>query len=141
MDNDTILLLNETKSEQELEFLFALKALKANPSLLENAFTFEKLVYVLNKQKPNVTHLEPPNILMIAKAIDFLKKDDPDIEFHREIAMYIACIAHEEGWIKLPEILSFADSQLALLTVEHELDEEQKALQDLKHKAVKMYLA
>lgn len=141
MDNETILLINETKSEDELELIFALKALKENSLILENAFTFEKIVYVLNKIKPNVTYLELPNILMIAKAVQYLNKNYNDnIEWHPEIKMYIAYIAKEEGWVKLPKILSFADHELSLLNINIELDEEQKILQDLKHKAVEMYL-
>lgn len=140
MDNETLLLLNEKKSEQEMEFLFALKALKENTQMLDNAFVFEKMVYVLNHMKPNVTQLEPPNILMVAKAVDYLNKNFGKIDFHQEIKMYIAHIAFDEGWFTLPDVLSFAENQLDLLHVKIELDEEQKALQDLKHKAVAMYL-
>ena len=42
LDNDTIRILAPQKSEAEAEELFALKAITANPGLLNNPFVFEK---------------------------------------------------------------------------------------------------
>jgi hypothetical protein len=141
LDNESILLISEGKySEQELEKIFALKALKENPGILGNAFTFEKLVYVLNGLKPNVMMLEPPTILHIAKAIKFLQNEFLDHKWHPEIKQYIAHVAYEEGWFTLPEILLFAQNELNSLHQNIELDEEQKEIQKLKHLAIEKYL-
>lgn len=142
LDNETILLINNEKlNENQLEKLFALKALKENPSILDNVFSFEKLVYVLNDIKPNIDFFEPPTILHIAKAIKFLSEQYPDHQWHFEINQYIAHIAHEEGWVSLPAILSFAQDALKELHKNTEFDEEQLKIQNLKHKAVEKYLS
>lgn len=143
LDNETILLINEKLNESQLERIFALKALKENPLILDNVFTFEKLVYVLNDIKPNVDFFEPPTILHIAKAIKFLLEEYPDHKWHFEINQYIAHIAHEEGWVILPTVLSFVQEALTELqkNKEIELDAEQLKIQELKHKAVEKYLS
>lgn len=142
MDNESIILLSEGKhSEQELEKIFALKALQENPGILGNAFTFEKLCYVLNDLKPNITALEPPTILHIVKAVQFLEKQFPDHNWHPEIKQYIAYVAHEEGWVKLPSLLLFAQHELDMLHQNLDLDDDQKKLQELKHLAVDKYLS
>jgi len=142
MDNESIILLSEGKhSEQELEKIFALKALQENPGILGNAFTFEKLCYVLNDLKPNITALEPPTTLHLAKAIQFLEKEYPKHNWHPEIKQYIAAISWEEGWVTLPGLLSFAQHELDMLHQNLELDEDQKKLQELKHLAVDKYLS
>lgn len=141
MDNESVVLINEKLTELQLEKLFALKALRENPGILGNVFSFEKLVYVLNGCKPNVDVLEPPTILHVAKAIQFLNKNYSDnLDWHTEIKKYIACIAHDEGWHTLPEILNFAQNDLDELQKNVELDAEQQKFQELKHKAVKEYL-
>jgi hypothetical protein len=141
MDNETIILLSEgAHSEQQLEKIFALKALQENPGILGNAFTFEKLCYVLNDLKPNVIALEPPTILHIAKAVQFLEKQFPNHNWHPEIKQYIAAIAWEEGWVSLPGLLSFAQHELDMLHQNLDLDDDQKQLQTLKHEAVERYL-
>jgi hypothetical protein len=143
MDNETIVLINDNKlSEQELEKVFALKALQENPGILGNVFAFEKLCYVLNNLKPNTTALQPPTILHLAKAIQFLQKEYPEHHWHREVKEYIAQIALDEGWYLLPSILNFAQKELdAISYKKEELDEDQKKLQELKHLAVNKYLA
>lgn len=146
MDNETIILINDGKlSENQLEKTFALKALLNNPGILGNIFSFEKLVYVLNNMKPNVETFEPPTILHIAKAIQHLNLHyfhdlDIDKNWHPEIKRYIAYLAQEEGWVYLPEILKFAQEDLNEISHAVELDEEQKQVQELKHKAVQKYL-
>lgn len=142
MDNETIVLINDNKlSELKLERLFALKALKENISLLDNVFTFEKLCYVFNNLKANVETIELANILMIAKAIKTLKNLNYNHEWNNEIKQYIAHIAHSEGWLQLPEILSFAQDALKdLHQHEDELNSDQIKLQELKHKALATYI-
>ena len=136
-DNETLYLeLHKTKSEQELEKLFALKALKDNPLILENVLSFEKLCYALNHIKGNFNAFEPASLLMIAKTI----KDINHKDFNNEIKQYIAHIAWSEGWINLPEILSFSQNELDSLNNKHELDEEQKQIQAMKHNALDQYL-
>lgn len=141
-DNETILLLNEGKySELDLEKMFALKAFNGNRTLFEsNWFAFEKLCNVLNDIKPNVNIMEPITLLQAAKAIKEIKKYCKDFNPEQEIRQYIANIAHEEGWYKLPEVLNFAQSELNMLQQNIELDEEQKKIQQLKHIAVEKYL-
>jgi hypothetical protein len=140
-DNEAILLVNENKlSETELETLFALKALKAHPEILDSVLYFEKLVYVLNKLKPNTWSFEPVSILHLCKAFVFFHKEYPDKVWDREIVEYIAHIAYDEGWMTLPSNLIFAQNSLDLLGNRVTLDEEQLELQKLKHQAVEMYL-
>lgn len=137
MDNETIILINDGKlSETQLERVFALRALKANPGLLGNVFSFEKLVYVLNGVKPNVEIFDPPTILHIAKAVRSLGEQ----EWHTEVKKYIAHLAKDEGWVYLPEVLSFAQPELNEISHSVELDEEQKQVQNMKHQAVEKYL-
>jgi hypothetical protein len=138
MLNDTAVLINDGKlSEIQLEKIFALKALKSNPGLLGNVFSFEKLVYVLNGVKPNVDIFDPPTILHIAKALHILGIKE---EWHTEIKKYIAHLAKEEGWVYLPKVLDFAQPELDEISHSVELDEEQKAIQKLKHQAIEKYL-
>jgi hypothetical protein len=137
MENDTIVLINDGKlTETQLERIFALRALKNNPEILENVFTFEKLVYVMNGLKPNVDIFDPPTILHIAKAVHELHLTDLNFE----IRMFIAHIAFDEGWVTLPKVLSFAQPELDELSNEIELDEDQQAMQNMKHKAIEKYL-
>ncbi len=136
IDNETIVLLNEGRlSELELEKQFALNALKHNPGMLSNSTTFEKLCFVLNDIKPNMETFEPPCILVIAKALQTLKHD-----WNNEIVQYVAHIAHEEGWHRLPDNLRFAEEALKELQEEIDLDEDEQKMQELKHVAVKKYL-
>lgn len=142
LDNETILLFNNNElSEDKLEKIFALKALNENKSLFENNwFAFEKLSNVLNDIKPNINILEPISILQASKAIKILTSK---FEFSpgQEVRQYIAYIAHEEGWTKLPDILNLCQNELDLLQPQNiELDDEQMKIQNLKHMAVKKYL-
>ena len=137
LENDTIILLNEGRlNENQLEKIFALRALKSNPGILGNIFTFEKLVYVLNGFKPNVDILEPSTILHITKAVKLLGEQN----WHREVKKYIAVLAFEEGWVKLPDILKFAQDDLDEISNKVELDEDQAKVQHLKHLAVERYI-
>jgi len=138
LDNETIVLISgDRATELELEKHFALKALRHNPGILSNVTTFEKLCFVLNDIKPNMETFEPPCILVITKALHELEKHP---EWNNEIKQFIALIAMEEGWCKLPGILSFAQEALDDLQEDCELDEEQNKVQTLKHMAVKRYL-
>jgi hypothetical protein len=138
VENETIVLINEGRlSELELEKAFALNALKHNPGILSNPITFEKLCFVLNDIKPNMETFEPPSILVVAKAVKELGYDK---EWSNEIKYFIAFLAMEEGWVHLPSILEFAQEALNDIQEEIELDEEQIQIQELKHKAIKMYL-
>ena len=142
-DNETIALIADDRfDEGKLEKMFALKAFKANPYILENAFIFEKFVYACNGLKSNATTFEPASILQICKAIDTVKKERPHYLWNNEVIWYIAHIAHDEGWVSpLPDILSFANSALKELERFHgELTPEQQKMQELKHLAIKMYL-
>ena len=141
MDNESVVLINNNDlSELKLERYFALKALQANPGILENFHTFGMLVYVLNDLKPNPDVWEPPTSLMICKAVDFLNKNfNPS--YSREVIEYIAFIFHNEGWVDMPEVINFAASELkALQPQDLELSEEAKEIQHFKHMAVKEYL-
>ena len=74
-------------SENELEKLFALKALKNNSGILDNVHTFSKLMEVFNNLKPTVNSFEPINLLVIAKGIKTLGPQEH--EWHPEIKKYI----------------------------------------------------
>ena len=132
--------LAKTHSEEKLEQLFALKALKGNPAILKNPFAFEKLCYALNGVKANFNSVEPASILMIAKAVKYILDEVKDPDWNNEIKQYVAHVAHDEGWIKLPKLLSFAQAELDDVNVKIELDDEQKKIQGLKHEALERYL-
>ena len=122
MDNETIILLNPDMSDEDLEELFAIKALIINPNaILQNCMAFEKFVFAVNKIIPNVDAVDIPNVLMIAyavkKAEEVLKRkllfEEP--ADHTTI-VYVANICWDEGWVILPNILHFAQHQLDKLT-------------------------
>ena len=140
MDNETIVLIDDGKTpEAKLERLFALKAIKHNPELLDNPMVFEKLCFVFNDIKPNMESFEPPCILVIAKAMQILGQIKTS--WNNEITQYVAHIAQEENWVRLPDILIFAQEALEDLQSDYGiLDEDQKLMQSLKHNAVKHYL-
>ena len=142
-DNETIAFIANGRFEEgKLEKMFALKAFKSNPYILENAFIFEKFVYACNELKSSAESFEPASILQICKAIDIVKKERPHFLWNNEVIWYIAHIAHNEGWVApLPDILSFVNSALKELErFQGELTPEQQKMQELKHLAVKMYL-
>lgn len=137
IENETLRLLLPHKNEAEVEEFYAMQAMKANPALLDNAFTFEKFCYALNHTKPNFEVFEPATILHIAKAVSKI----PEHNWNNEIKQYVAHVAWEEGWVKLPDILNFAQNELdALHPGNFELNEDQLKIQELKHLAVERYL-
>jgi len=140
VDNDTLRLILPKRSEEDMEYFFAEKAVKNNPAILDGVVAFEKVCYALNKLKPNFETFEPLPIICIAKAVSILNGIVPDWKPNSEISRYIAYIAHDEGWFKPPNYLSFAAEELNKLNAVHELDEEQRKLQELKHEAVKKYV-
>jgi len=142
MDNETLLLALPDKSEAEMERFFAEKAIRENPeAVLSSVVPFEKAVYVFNDLKPNFTTFEPLNTLCNAKAVHEIKKILPDWEFNSEINYYLAYIAWGEGWVKMPDVLSFAQTELDKIAPAHqELDEEQKKFQMLRHAAAEKYM-
>lgn len=124
-DNETIILNNPNLSSEELEELFAIKALVVNPNaVLQNVMGFEKFCFAVNGIIPNVEVVDIPNLLMVAYAVQkseqVLKRKLVLIEpaDHMTIC-YIANIAWDEGWVVLPSILSFAQKELNKLTTNH----------------------
>ena len=114
LDNDTIALEYADKlSREELEKLFAIKAVVSNPSIVNNVMVFEKLCLALNGVIPSFEHVEMPNTLMVCGALKVLKDNDIDIKNLSEtVKKYIACIAFDDGFVVLPEIAKFAQSFL-----------------------------
>lgn len=122
MDNETIILTNPDMSDEDLEELFAIKALVVNPDMvLTNVMAFEKFCWAVNKIIPNIEAFDPPNVLMIAYAVkraeEVLHRKLLFIEPHEHTTIvYIANICWDEGWVILPNILHFAQHQLDKLT-------------------------
>lgn len=140
MDNETAVIINnEKRSEADLEKYFALKALRDNPAILENVLSFQNLAYVLCGLKPNVDAWEPSNILILTKAAKELKRLGYEV-YNNEIKQYIAHIGHSEGWLVLPDDLLFAQDALKDLQMHDSIDDDQAAIQRLKHKAVDKFL-
>ena len=122
MDNETLILLHPNSTDEELEELFAIKALiKNEQGILQNVMAFEKFCFAVNTIIPNPEVVDIPNVLMIAYAVKkaekvlnkkllFLEPAD-----HTTI-VYIANVAFDEGWVLLPDILYFAQHQLDKLT-------------------------
>lgn len=121
-DNETIILLNPNLPSEELEELFAIKALVNNPNaILQNIMAFSSFCLAVNGIIPNPESVEIPNLLMVCGAVYkaekalnkkllFLEPAD-----HQTIT-YIANIAFDEGWVILPDILKFAQKELNKLT-------------------------
>ena len=122
MDNETIILNNPSLTDEQFEELFAMKALAINPNaIITNVMAFEKFCFAVNGIIPNPEAVDIPNVLMIAGAIQkiesFLNKkltfSEPS---EHTVACYIAHVAFDEGWVILPNILSFAQNELNKLT-------------------------
>lgn len=124
-DNETIILNNPSLSEEELEELFACKALVGNPTgVLQNVMAFEKFCFAVNGIIPNPESVDVPNVLMIAAAIQKAQKLLDKKELFTEVSdhntvCYIAHVAFDEGWVILPTILSFAQKELDKLTSDY----------------------
>jgi hypothetical protein len=121
-DNETVILNNPGTSDQDLEELFAIKALIHNPDMiLGNILAFEKFCWAVNGITSSPEIFDPPNLLMVAYAIkkaeEVLHKKLLFIEPHEHTTLvFIANIAYNEGWVVLPSVLSFAQHQLNKLT-------------------------
>jgi hypothetical protein len=117
-DNETIILNNPGTSDQDLEELFAIKALINNPNaVLQNVMGFEKFCFSVNGLTPSPEIMDVPNLLMVTYAV---KKAEEVL--HRKLVLiepadhfticYIAMIAYDEGWVILPGLLHFAQKEL-----------------------------
>ena len=121
-DNETIILNNPGTSDQDLEELFAIKALINNPNaILQNVVAFEKFCFAVNGLIPDPEVMDIPNVLMVAYAVkkieEVLKKKLILIEPADHFTIcYIANVAYDEGWVILPELLHFAQHELDKLT-------------------------
>jgi hypothetical protein len=121
-DNETIILNNPDLSDEELEKVFAIKALIHNRNaVLQNVMAWEKFCFAVNDIIPDPEAVDIPNVLMVAYAVKkaeevlhtkLLFEEPAD---HSTI-VYIANIAFYDGWVLLPTILSFAQHQLDKLT-------------------------
>ena len=141
LQNETIAYQNSKLTESELEELFAIKAVINNHGILDNPFLFEKICHAVNHQHNNFDTVSPATILMIAKAVKIIQGHIKNVTWNNEIKWYIACEAFEEGWIKLPVVLSFAQPELDKLACKYtDHTEEVNQLQKLKHDAVEKYL-
>ena len=121
-DNETIILNNPHLKDEELEELFAIKALVINPNaIIQNVMAFEKFCFAVNGIIPNPEAVDIPNVLMVAYAVKkaeevlgrkllFTEPSD------HTCIVYIANIGFYDGWILFPKILSFAQHQLDKLT-------------------------
>jgi hypothetical protein len=118
MDNETIILLHPDLPDEDLEELFATKALYNNPNaILQNVMAFEKFCFAVNGEIPNPDAVDIPNVLMMACAVKKAEKI-----LHRKLLfsepadhttiVYIAHVAFDEGWVILPDILQFAQHEL-----------------------------
>jgi hypothetical protein len=120
-DNETIILNNPDLSDEELEELFALKALHHNYDVITNVMAFEKFVFAVNGIIPNFERVDIPNLLMVASALKKaervlqrqLKFEEPN---EHTTKVYIAHIAHEDGFVIMPRCLSFAQEELNKIT-------------------------
>lgn len=122
LDNETIILNNPDASDEELEKIFAIKALVGNPAgVLQNVMGWEKFCFAVNNIIPNPEAVDIPNVLMIAHAVQEAEQvlnkkllfNEPTE--HMTI-VYIATVAFDEGWVILPRILNFAQNELNKLT-------------------------
>ena len=124
-DNETLILNNPNSTDEELEELFAIKALIINPQMiLSNVMAFNNFCWAVNDIIPNVEAFDPPNLLMVAHAIqkieEVLGKKPLFLEPHEHTTIvFIANIGFDEGWVILPSILYFAQKELDKLTSDY----------------------
>jgi hypothetical protein len=124
-DNETLILNHSEMSDQDLEELFAMKALLVNPNgILQSVPGFEKFCFAVNGFIPNPETVDIPNVLMIAHAVDKAEKAlNRKLLFtepaDHTVIVYIAHILYDEGWIIAPKILHFAQVQLDKLTSDY----------------------
>lgn len=122
MDNETIALNHPEMSDQDLEEVFACKALAVNPNaILQNVRGFEMFTFAVNGIIPNEEAVDIPNVLMLAYAVKkaeqvlgkkLLFSEPAD----HTVIVYIAHCCYDEGWVLLPKILSFAQHELDKIT-------------------------
>ena len=124
-DNETIILNHPGLKDEELEELFAIKALMVNPNaVLQNVNAWEKFCFAVNGIIPNTDAVDIPNVLMVACAVQ-----KAETALHRKMLMtepadhttivYIANVAWDEGWVILPDLLHFAQKELDKLTSDY----------------------
>ena len=118
LDNETIYLEQRDKmTREELEEVFASKAVAGNPDIVNNVMVFEKLCLALNGVIPSFEHVEEPSLTMVCGAIKKMRQIGVDTTILSEqVKKYIACVAFHDGFVVLPRIIHFAQSFLDKLT-------------------------
>ena len=121
LDNETIYLeFRDKMSREELEELFASKAISQNPGMANNVMVFEKLCLALNGVIPSFDHVEEPSMTMVCGALVKMKKLGIDVTLLSEtVKKYIACVGYNDGFVILPRIASFSQSFLDRLTSDY----------------------
>lgn len=118
-DNETILLEMWGKgSREDLEKLFAMKAVIGNPDIVNNVMVFEKLAIALDGQIPSFEHVEYPTALQVINAVVRLRKSKivPESEM---VKKYIACVLFDDGFVIAPKPVAFVQKQLDALVSDH----------------------
>jgi len=123
LDNDTIALMNDGKlSRYELEELYALKALMANPGMAKNVMIFEKLCLALSGSIPDMEAVERPEFYEAAIAVQKLLKNgiiEKVEDLGEQVLKYLAILAVEDGWPVMPDWLSGVRPYLSDLLPDH----------------------
>jgi len=98
-------------NEETKNKLMAVKAVMANDYFWQEWDVFEKVCSAFNGRIPNFGNMEDLSIAELAlgaQLVSKLKKRS----FKNEVQAYVASRAHEEGYVMLPEVLSFAQGYL-----------------------------
>lgn len=85
---------------QKIQVLWLLRNSRA---AYEDMDVFENVVLILNGIEPNVSRMEGSTPEFIWKAMDIIKRINPDIEFADEIQQYIKFVFNDNGlWFYPP---------------------------------------
>lgn len=94
--------------------LMAIKALMANDYFWQEWEVFEKVCSAFNDRIPHFGRMEDLSVAELALGVQ-LASQLKRRSFDNEVKAYVASRAHEDGYVMLPEVLSFAQDYLDTL--------------------------
>jgi hypothetical protein len=93
------------------DIVMSVKLCLLNNMTWEKWNVFEKVVMAFNNETPIFEVVQKPSLGQISLTIEILNKIKPNI-FADEVKLYIAAVAHNDGYIVIPDNLKFAQEEL-----------------------------
>lgn len=97
------------------DMILAIKLCLTNTMPWDHWHIFDKVIMTFNNEIPNFEVMQKPSLGEITLGVEAMNKIKANI-FSEEIQNYIAIVAREDGYLVLPEVLSFAQEKLDLYT-------------------------